>query len=132
MAAQSRPQVLVIDDDPAIMQLFRALLGRAGFEIDTASDGTRAWHLIETNGYQVIIMDLMMPHLSGFELLDRIAVQKPALLSRIIVATGASKRQLGSFDATRVHSLIRKPFDIDELMSAASQCAQSARDSCYH
>ena len=132
MAARSSPHVLVIDDDPAIVQLFRALLGRAGFEIDTASDGASAWDLIETNGYEVIIMDLMMPRVSGFELLDRIAHQKPALLERIIVATGASRRQLSSFDASRVHSLIRKPFDIDDLMSAASRCAQSARDSCYH
>lgn len=127
MVTEPPPRVLVVDDDPAILQLFCALFTRAGFKIDTAADGWAAWDLLEKSSYEVIVMDLMMPQLSGFGLVDRIAAQKPSLLPHIIVTTGASKRHLSGFDASRVHSLIRKPFDIEELMNAASDCVHQRR-----
>lgn len=127
----SAPHVLVVDDDAAILQLFHTLFLRAGFVVMSASDGQKSWDLIENADYEVIILDLMMPLMSGFELLERIGSEKPDLPGRVIVTTGVSSQQLRSFDASRVHSLIRKPFDIDELLSAAGQCVgQHARDSC--
>ncbi|HKB53426.1 MAG TPA: response regulator, partial [Ramlibacter sp.] len=73
------------------------------------------------------LLDLMMPDVNGFELLERLCRDSPSLLSRVIVMTGASQRDLRSLDTSRVWGLIRKPFDIDNLVTSTLACAQGRR-----
>lgn len=115
--------VLVVDDDPALQGLFNALLGRAGFSIDCASNGRLAFEYLRRGSYSVILLDLMMPEVNGFELLDRLQRDSPRLLSRVIVMTGAARRVVESVDVSRVWGLIRKPFDIDDLLDQVRACA---------
>jgi DNA-binding NarL/FixJ family response regulator len=65
----------------------------------------------------------MMPDVNGFELLERLARECPSLLSRVIVMTGASRRVVQTLDTTSIWGLIRKPFDIDELVNAVVACS---------
>ncbi len=123
-APGSGPAVLVVDDDQALRGLFMTLLSKSGFEVDTANDGRMAFDQIHRHPYSVILLDLMMPEVNGFELLERLQRDSPALLSRVIVMTGASQRSLQKLDTTRVWGLIRKPFDIDNLVSSTLACAQ--------
>jgi len=123
-APGSGPAVLVVDDDQALRGLFMTLLSKNGFEVDTANDGRVAFDQIHRHPYSVILLDLMMPEVNGFELLERLQRDSPALLSRVIVMTGASQRSLQKLDTTRVWGLIRKPFDIDNLVSSTLACAQ--------
>ncbi|SRR5216683_2443888 len=123
-APGSGPAVLVVDDDQALRGLFMTLLSKSGFEVDTANDGRVAFDQIHRHPYSVILLDLMMPEVNGFELLERLQRDSPALLSRVIVMTGASQRSLQKLDTTRVWGLIRKPFDIDNLVSSTLACAQ--------
>ncbi len=120
----SGPAALVIDDDQALRGLFTTLLSRKGFKVDCASDGRGAYDQIHRNTYSVILLDLMMPEVNGFELLDRLQRDSPSLLSRVIVMTGASQRAVERLDRSQVWGLIRKPFDIDHLVSSAVACAQ--------
>jgi len=123
-APGSGPAVLVVDDDQALRGLFMTLLSKSGFEVDTANDGRVAFDQIHRHPYSVILLDLMMPEVNGFELLERLQRDSPALLSRVIVMTGASQRSMQKLDTTRVWGLIRKPFDIDNLVSSTLACAQ--------
>jgi len=123
-APGSGPAVLVVDDDQALRGLFMTLLSKSGFEVDTANDGRVAFDQIHRHPYSVILLDLMMPEVNGFELLERLQRDSPALLSRVIVMTGASQRSIQNLDTTRVWGLIRKPFDIDNLVSSTLACAQ--------
>ncbi len=123
-APGSGPAVLVVDDDQALRGLFMTLLSKSGFEVDTANDGRVAFDQIHRHPYSVILLDLMMPEVNGFELLERLQRDSPALLSRVIVMTGASQRSIQKLDTTRVWGLIRKPFDIDNLVSSTLACAQ--------
>jgi two-component system nitrogen regulation response regulator GlnG len=116
-------QVIVVDDDPALRTLFIAMLQRKGFTVDVAADGRAAFDQICRTPYSVILLDLMMPEVNGFELLERLARECPALLSRVIVMTGASRRVVQSLDTTSIWGLIRKPFDIDELVNAVTTCS---------
>ena len=123
----SHTSVLVIDDDQALRGLFTTLLGKKGFDVDTASDGRAAFDQIQRHNYSVILLDLMMPDVNGFELLERLERDSPALLEKVIVMTGASQRAIQNLDTSRVWGLIRKPFDIDNLVSSTVACAEGKR-----
>ena len=122
------PNVLVVDDDQALRGLFTTLLTRKGFAVDTANDGRVAYDQLQRHTYSVILLDLMMPEVNGFELLERLRRDSPALLDRVIVMTGASQRAIGSLDMSNLWGLIRKPFDIDQLVNSAEACAQGRRN----
>ena len=118
------PSVLVVDDDQALRGFFTALLSKKGFTVDTASDGRVAYDQLSHHNYSVILVDLMMPEVNGFELIERMQRESPSLLDRVIVMTGASQRTIEKLDTSRVYGLIRKPFDIDEIVSSALACAE--------
>src|SRR6185295_5114102 len=115
---------LVIDDDGALRGLFTTLLGRKGFSVDVAGDGRVAFDQLNRNNYSVILLDLMMPDVNGFELLDRIQRDSPSLLKRVIIMSGAAQRQFERVNPTQVYDVIRKPFDIDHLVSSAIACSE--------
>ena len=115
---------LVIDDDRALRGLFTTLLGKKGFTVDVAADGRVAFDQLNRHNYSVILLDLMMPDVNGFELLDRIERDSPLLLERVIVMTGVAQRQLERVGGKPVWDVIRKPFDIDHLVSSAIACSE--------
>jgi two-component system response regulator ResD len=115
--------VLVVDDDAALQGLLSTLLTRHGFSVDCASNGRLAFEYLKRGSYSVILLDLMMPDVNGFELLDRIERESPSLMRRVIVLSGAAQRVVDGLDASRVWGLIRKPFDINELLAATKECA---------
>lgn len=119
-----RFSALVVDDDPGLQSLFYTLLGREGFSVDCAPNGRTAFEYLRRSAYSVILLDLMMPDVNGFELLDRIRRESPALLGRVIVLTGASQRDVASLDADGLHGVIRKPFDIEDLVRMARGVAE--------
>src|SRR5437867_4732222 len=122
-APGSGPAVLVIDDDLALRGLFTTLLSRSGFNVDCANDGREAYDHLSCHTYSVILLDLMMPDVNGFELLARLQRESPALLERAIVMTGASQRAIEHLDTSNIWALVRKPFDIDSLVPSTLACA---------
>src|SRR5438132_10707265 len=123
----STRNVLVVDDDVALRGLFTRLFSRKGFSVDCAPDGRVAFDQLSRHNYSVILLDLMMPEVNGFELLERLERDSPALLERVIVMTGASQRFVEKIDTSRVWGLIRKPFDLDNLLSSTLACAEHTR-----
>src|SRR4029077_5671167 len=117
------PAVLVVDDDQALRGFFSTLLSKNGFTVDTAADGRVAYDQLTHHNYSVILVDLMMPGVNGFELLERIQRESPTLLDRVIVMPGASQRSIEKLDPPAVGGMTRKPFDIDQLLSTTIACA---------
>ena len=122
----SEKRVLVVDDDAAIRQMFITLLRRNGYDVDAAHDGNEGLSRIRDSDYCAVILDLMMPITSGFEMLEILAHEKPQTMRRIIVTTGVSRNDLGKLDSAKVFALIRKPFDIHELLRKVGECSDSA------
>ncbi len=118
-----RRHALIVDDDQALQGLFTRLLGRRGFTVDCALSGRSAFDRIRKQAYSVILLDLMMPDVNGFELLERLKRESPSLLPRVIVMTGASQRSIEELDTSDLGGLIRKPFDIDDLVTSAIRCS---------
>ena len=114
---------LVVDDDRGLQGLFNALLSQEGFAVDVAENGRRAFEFLRRGSYSVIFLDLMMPEINGFELLERLANESPMLLRKVIVMTGASQRMADLARASQVWDVVRKPFDIHDLIRSAKACA---------
>lgn len=114
---------LVVDDDLALQGLFLTLLARQGFAVDCAPNGRIAFDYLKRGSYSVILLDLMMPDVNGLELLDRLGRESPSLLRRVIVMTGAAQPLVDEVDLSRIWTLMRKPFDIHQLVDAAKRCA---------
>lgn len=108
-------RILVIDDDPAIQQLMLALLRRCDVMVDVCGDGEEARSMITAEIYDSVVLDLMLPRASGFELLEHVRRTRPDLLDRIVIVTAASDLMLRKLPETNVR-LLRKPFDIQDFV----------------
>jgi DNA-binding response OmpR family regulator len=120
-------RVLVVDDEAAIRALVAKIVERAGYPVDTARDGAEAIEKLNDTKYAVIVLDLMMPNIDGYGLiryLKESGGHRPAI---IVVSAGdsAAFRQL---DGAVVHSILRKPFDIDVLGDLIAAAAKSMQE----
>jgi DNA-binding response OmpR family regulator len=115
------PRILIVEDDDPIRTLLAAALRRESLDVDTAQDGAAALELTRQCDYAVIILDLMMPRLNGFEFLKAFRTAKPR--SVIIVITAFDDTHLGSLEASQVHAIIRKPFDVPQLVTIVREVA---------
>jgi DNA-binding response OmpR family regulator len=123
-------RVLVVDDEPAIRALVAKIVERAGLTVDTAPDGAAAIEQLEATAYGVVVVDLMMPNVDGYGLIEYLKNregEKPA----IIVVSAGESGALRQLDGSVVHSIVRKPFDIDvlgELITAAAKARSNATE----
>jgi DNA-binding response OmpR family regulator len=117
-------RVLVVDDEPAIRALIAKIVERAGFPVDSARDGAHALEKLDQNPYAVLVVDLMMPNLDGYGLIQCLK-ERGGKHPAIIVISAADSASLRGLDGSMVHSIIRKPFDIDVLGDLISAAAES-------
>ena len=71
-------RILVVDDDPVISKVFALMLQRADFEVDIAEDGLKGVEMWETGEYDLVLMDVQMPRMNGFEATSAIRVKEKA------------------------------------------------------
>jgi len=126
-----RGRVLVVDDEPAIRALVAKVVERAGYPVDVAGDGREAREMVDRRDYAVVVLDLMMPHINGFEFVELLR-DRPAPRPAVIVITAALELPLTrQLDPHIVHSIVRKPFDINalgDLIAAAAESVAQARE----
>jgi DNA-binding response OmpR family regulator len=121
------PMILIIDDDPGIRGLLTVVLRRKGFECDVAADGAEAQTKLRRNDYDAILLDLMLPRLNGFEVIRFLKAERRTLLKRVIVVTAVAEITLRDFtDQKLVWALLRKPFDLHQLIETVTNCAENA------
>lgn len=117
--------VLVAEDDECILMLIRTILVRAGFSVDTARDGAEALEKIAAERYDVVVLDLMMPRVSGFDVLLQLA-----MLDRppgVVVTSAMSRDQLLRLKSFAVFAVLQKPFEIGALITAVNACFEAER-----
>jgi DNA-binding NtrC family response regulator len=107
-------KILIVDDEQIIIQSCLRILANKGYEIEGVQDGFEALRKIDENGYDIVILDIMMPKIDGVEVLRRIKEGHPDI--DVIMITGLSEietavksMKLGAFD------YLPKPFDPDEI-----------------
>jgi DNA-binding response OmpR family regulator len=107
---------LVVEDDPAIQRLVEKILRRHKVEIETATSGKAAIEKIARQRFSVIILDLMLPEMNGFEVIDYL--KKNGLRTPVAVVSAVSQQALTNLDLDVVKLVISKPFDVDEFTKA--------------
>ncbi|HEY6140093.1 MAG TPA: response regulator [Thermoanaerobaculia bacterium] len=115
-----RKRVLLLDDDPSMQRLVSALLKRGGYRVDTFLTGREAIAALERDGYDVLLLDLMMPHEGGNTVIKHLRAHNPALLEHALLVTASPEAVLGRL-TKEVAGVVRKPFDSDELLGAVKR-----------
>lgn len=73
------PKILIVEDDKLLQKVYQANFGAKGFEVDTATDGLQAWEKIQQAEHDIVLLDLMLPKLSGQEVLKRMRSRKDSI-----------------------------------------------------
>lgn len=117
----SPPVVLVAEDDPTIRRLVTRVLQRAGYVTEEAADGEEAIDKIRANGISAIVLDLMMPRVSGFDVLAFLKSHMPDRKC-VIILSAAAQHLIDGLDDSLIYAKFRKPFEMDAIVDTIRQC----------
>jgi len=113
-----KPKILVVDDEPRNLRLLEALLLPCGYEIVLVENGRAALERVADNPPDIILLDLVMPEMSGFEVLQKLRAEKATMNIPIVILTSLhdSERRIEALEAG-CDEIISKPFDRTELLA---------------
>ena len=118
-------RALVVEDDPAIRKLVEKLLQRRGIVIDSAHDGREAIAKLNGGDYSIVVLDLMLPEASGYEVVSYMKSNR--LTIPVVVVSAVSQQALANLDLDVVKMVISKPFDVHDFTEKiAALCQPSA------
>lgn len=108
--------ILVVEDEKKMARLLQLELEHEGFAVDVKYDGLDALEAFYANSYQLILLDVMLPSLSGMELLRRIRKQDAQVPVMLLTARDAVPDKVSGFDLGAT-DYMTKPFEIEELLA---------------
>lgn len=108
-------RILVVDDVPQNVRLLEAVLTPRGYDVITATDGDRALELVETAKPDLVLLDVMMPGLDGYEVCRRLRGDDETAVLPVIMVTASTEEKTTAIQAG-ADDLIAKPFSHDELL----------------
>jgi two-component system, OmpR family, copper resistance phosphate regulon response regulator CusR len=109
-------RILVIEDEPRILEFLRLGLEAEGFTVDGANDGATGLHLALAEPYELVVLDLLLPRLDGFHLLEELREARPDLPVLILSARSDLSSKLRGF-GLGANDYLSKPFSFDELVA---------------
>ncbi|HXI14298.1 MAG TPA: response regulator [Thermoanaerobaculia bacterium] len=116
--------VLVADDDPLNRKLLTMILKDEGHEVTTVEDGVEAIDIIKRKEFKAIVLDLLMPEVSGFEVVQHLIAHNPMILERVIILTGLDEKYTGRFDHSMFYAFATKPIDRVTIAALVSACVR--------
>jgi len=129
-AGSERPlqgrQVLVVEDEPMVLELLSRVLAGDGAEVTQARDGHEAWEQIEQRSYDLVVTDMLMPNLNGQQLYERVAEERPEMLRRFVFATGDLVRaETVEFLQGLPNRILTKPLEIETVRRVLNQAVEA-------
>lgn len=109
-------KILVVEDDPAVREALERALGFEGYEVDTARDGGIALSMVRSDPYDLVLLDVMMPHVDGIETCKRIRASGDTIPILMLTAKTAVDDRVEGLDAG-ADDYLTKPFALDELLA---------------
>jgi two-component system alkaline phosphatase synthesis response regulator PhoP/two-component system response regulator VicR len=121
------PRILAVDDEPNIVRLIEVNLVRHGYQVETANNGVQALERIRANRPDLVVSDVMMPEMDGFELLTNIR-KDPALadLPVIMLTAKAQDKNVMEGYSRGADLYLTKPFNPAELLAFVRRILSSA------
>jgi CheY-like chemotaxis protein len=130
MALLGKPAVLITDDDAGIRSLLKTVAEMRGCTVETAANGIEAMQKMKARSYDLLLLDLMMPMMSGYDVVERMRdmEHRPAVI--VVTAGHETAGDFERLDGRVVSSILRKPFDIhaaSELIQVAAAAVHEDR-----
>jgi DNA-binding response OmpR family regulator len=124
LADTDRKRVLVVEDDLPLRGMLAAALRQNGFQVLLAGDGREAQRAVEIHHPQVVLLDLMMPEVNGWDFLQ--SLKETGFLSRlkVIVISAHLRVDPQALLEMGAAAMLPKPFNLDELMSLIDHLAK--------
>lgn len=124
------PRVLVVDDDPLVCKTIEVCLTRKGFEVTIADGGESGMRALEAADFDVMLVDVFMPHMRGFESIRMFHERRPDV--PVVAMSGyafANAERAPDFLRMTIElgaaCCLRKPFTQDALLTVVNQCITS-------
>jgi CheY-like chemotaxis protein len=115
--------VLIVEDDEPTQKLLQAVLHHSGYATEIAADGAQAISRLEAQDFAVIVLDVMMPAVGGYEVVAYLARSGKRI--PVVICSAAGPKALADFDPDVVKAVVRKPFDIEQLVNAVRSAIDS-------
>ena len=122
--ASVRRLALIVDNDEGVRSLLRTILLRMGCEVEVSRNGRDAISRLASADYDLVLLDLLMPEISGQDILLHIGSRAPEMLQRVIVVTALAERATTIPEVARPYCVIRKPFDVEYLVAQIRECIE--------
>jgi CheY-like chemotaxis protein len=120
MSETRRRRVLVADDEEPIRRLVVHMLRRQGFETVEATDGQHAIEQLDADSFDALVLDLMMPRVDGFGVVNHLIATQPEMMEKTVVITAFPRTAARE----RLHHLcciLSKPFETSELIQLVQE-----------
>ncbi len=115
-----RKRVLLLDDDLSMQRLVARILRNQGFRVDAFLTGNQALAALKRQAYDVILLDLMMPHEGGMTVIRHLRANDPTSLKRSILLTASPGSLIGALSG-EVETVVQKPFEAKQLIDTVKQ-----------
>jgi CheY-like chemotaxis protein len=119
-----RKRVLLLDDDASMHRLVARILGGSGFRVDVFLTGNQAIAALGRHRYDVILLDLMMPHEGGMTVIRHLRLNDPTTLKRSILLTASPDSLIDALSG-EVETVVQKPFEAQQLIDAVRRMSES-------
>ena len=116
--------VLVVDDDDSTRNMLLAVLRKEGFAADAAASGDEALSRIDTTNYSAVVLDVLMPGISGIEVMRQMA-SKGRHTKCVVLMSAGTESLLDAAPPALIHTKLRKPFNIKDVVEAVRGCVAS-------
>lgn len=120
-----RQRILIVEDDQALRRMYRTALAIDGFDVIEAEDGLSALRQLDLDPPSLVVLDLMLPTVSGLTVQQEIAAHAHTRNIPIVIVTGSAM----ALDHVDVQCVLRKPVSPDRLIQAVRACIHSGAPS---
>lgn len=118
-------RILVVDDEPDLVMILRTALQTEGYEVVTASNGPDGLEEASNSEPDLMVLDVMMPGMSGFEVLKKLKEEPKTSQIPVIMLTGVSEREkIQEALSSGIDYYLIKPFEFDELIEKIARALE--------
>lgn len=118
-------RILHVDDEVDTLTVVKTILEKEGFEVESVLSGSEALKQVDLDGFSLIILDIMMPDMSGWDLFTRIAKIKPGYKVIFLSILDITEERLKEITAAGIQDYIKKPFDRNDFVTRVKKVLSS-------
>ena len=123
---EKQKRLLIVDDEAVVAEFMARVLTKQGFAVDVATNGEAAKGLLDINDYEIVIVDLHMPKMNGWQLYEYIKANHPVLAKRVVFTSGELiDAGMVSFLTSENIPFLDKPFGSETLKATVREILQA-------